>query len=554
MQKAVMTTSVLCDRCGQMFQASESFRNQCPACLFAQALPDVNDGADQSNMRFSPPRIDELEPLFPQLQIHELIGVGGMSAVYKGTQNSLGRIVAIKILPQEVAASHGGLERFQREARMLARLNHSNIVQIHDAGQAGAWCYLIMEFVSGPNLRQLLGDSHLTSAQVLRIAGAICDGLKYAHDQGVVHRDIKPENVLLDSEGRVKLVDFGLAKLFGDAASGRSATKTGQVVGTPHYLAPEQLETPNEVDHRADVYSLGVLIYEMLTGELPLGHFEPPSRRAGSDPALDEVILDAMARDRRQRLQNVQELQSRMALSSAKKERFNRVPAKSMPRFFVSWNRIQELTLSACSLFAGIVGLIGVLMAIVVAIDLPRSQHSLPGAPEHAVAHPAAPPSVLLAAGLIGLLLSLVFARINVSSLSQWNQLAWTQYASLPALLTGYTALGLALLAGPALAIFLMGCFPLLTLQPTWSIYGRLFTEADRTSFTTPYWMRTYAVSLIGASLWCAVFALFQSKYPHFIKGIFHPTSDQTIGTLFRMAGLAAAAIVLPVGLALLLA
>jgi serine/threonine protein kinase len=178
-----------------------------------------------------------------------------MSAVYRAHHTHLDRTVALKVLPKEIADTQGGEERFQREAQTLAQLSHTNIVNLYDAGQAGPWCYIVMEFVPGPNLRQLMGESKLAAADVLRIVSGICDGLQYAHDQGVVHRDIKPENVLLDSAGHVKLVDFGLAKLLHPPPSRDVVTRTHQVMGTPYYLAPEQVETPASVDQRADLYS-----------------------------------------------------------------------------------------------------------------------------------------------------------------------------------------------------------------------------------------------------------------------------------------------------------
>jgi len=194
MKDDTMETLTSCAQCKQMYEPSQLLRGQCPTCLFAHALPDGNNKKNlaDSPPRFVPPKINQLAPLFPHLEISELIGCGGMSAVYKATQKNLGRIIALKILPREVAAAHGGVERFQREARTLAQLNHPNIVQVFDAAQSGPWCYILMEYVAGPNLRQILGDSQLPSAEVFRITKAICDGLQYAHNRNVVHRDIKP--------------------------------------------------------------------------------------------------------------------------------------------------------------------------------------------------------------------------------------------------------------------------------------------------------------------------------------------------------------------------
>jgi hypothetical protein len=153
---------------------------------------------------------------------------------------------------------------------------------------------------------------HLTPRETLGIVPQICEALEYAHGEGIVHRDIKPENILLDQKGRVKVADFGLSKLLEPGPQDIQLTQTGQVLGTMHYMAPEQLEKPLEVDQRADIYSLGVVLYEMLTGELPLGRFELPSKKAAVDPRLDELILHAMERNPRQRCQSAGEVRLRL--------------------------------------------------------------------------------------------------------------------------------------------------------------------------------------------------------------------------------------------------
>lgn len=167
-----------------------------------------------------------------------------------------------------------------------------------------------MEFVDGVNLRQLLHDGKLQPAEALKIVPQVCEALQFAHDEGIVHRDIKPENILLDRKGRVKIADFGLAKLLGRDVADHKLTATHQVMGTPHYMAPEQIEKPLTVDHRADIYSLGVVFYEMLTGELPLGRFAPPSQRVRIDVRLDEVVLRALEREPERRFQNVSEVKT----------------------------------------------------------------------------------------------------------------------------------------------------------------------------------------------------------------------------------------------------
>jgi serine/threonine protein kinase len=262
---------------------------------------------------FVPPSIEELARHFPQLEVLELLGHGGMGAVYKARQKDLDRLVAVKVLPPEVGADPAFAERFTREARALARLNHPNIVIVYDFGRTGGLFYFVMEFVDGVNLRHAIRGGELAPPQALAIVPQICDALQYAHDEGVVHRDIKPENILLDKRGRVKIADFGLAKLVG--ASGvmpGTLTGTFQVMGTLHYMAPEQLERPLSVDHRADIYSLGVVFYELLTGQLPLGRFDLPSQRVQVDVRLDEVVLKTLEREPDRRYQQVSQVKTAM--------------------------------------------------------------------------------------------------------------------------------------------------------------------------------------------------------------------------------------------------
>src|SRR5262245_46878613 len=265
--------------------------------------------------RFVPPEPAELARHFPQLEIVELLGQGGMGAVYKARQRQLNRLVALKILPPEVAKDPAFAERFTREAQALAQFSHPHVVTVHDFGEAGGLFYFIMEFVDGVNLRHMIDHGKLEPHEALAIIPQVCEALQYAHEAGVVHRDIKPENILLDRKGRVKIADFGLAKLVhrsgvDQSDSPRPFTLTGsqQIMGTPHYMAPEQLERPLAVDHRADIYSLGVVFYEMLTGELPLGRFAPPSQKVHVDVRLDEVVLRSLEKEPERRYQHASDV------------------------------------------------------------------------------------------------------------------------------------------------------------------------------------------------------------------------------------------------------
>ena len=283
---------------------------------------------------FQPPSLEELTAIFPQFEILELIGKGGMGAVYKVRQKDLDRIVALKILPPAIGQSPEFSNRFTREARALAKLNHPGIVTLHEFGQASSHQpstlnhpplpYILMEFVAGVNLAQLMKSGRISPREALAIVPQICDALQYAHDQGIVHRDIKPENILLDRLGRVKVADFGIAKVVAAVCdrpaeeegnqrrSQTDATLAGKINGTPRYMAPEQFDHPAEVDHRADIYALGVVFYQMLTGDLPGKSLEAPSRKVQIDVRLDEIVLKAMEKDPELRYQQASVMRTRV--------------------------------------------------------------------------------------------------------------------------------------------------------------------------------------------------------------------------------------------------
>ncbi len=233
-----------------------------------------------------------------------------MGAVYCARQKGLNRLVALKVIRPDSKSQRDFADRFVREARALAHLAHPNIVTVHDFGQSGDVYFFIMEYVDGINLRQMLQGGKLGPRQALEIVPSVCDALQYAHDRGVVHRDIKPENIMVDVEGKVKIADFGLAKLLNSKTPEPNLTRAHQVMGTMHYMAPEQFERPLEVDHRADIYSLGVVIYELLTGELPLGRFAPPSRKVAVDVRLDEIVLHSLEKEPALRYQRVSQVKT----------------------------------------------------------------------------------------------------------------------------------------------------------------------------------------------------------------------------------------------------
>ncbi|MGA2178721.1 MAG: DUF4019 domain-containing protein [Verrucomicrobiota bacterium] len=343
--KVTPSDSPKCPQCGTPLPAG-ALAGLCPACLLKQGAAETVTGGQAPP--FNPPSVSELAPLFPQLEILELIGKGGMGAVYKARQKELDRLVALKILPPGIGRDAAFAGRFAREAKALAKLNHPGIVTLYEFGHVDGsgsqpstfnsqpLYYFLMEFVDGVNLRQLLHAGRIAPHEALAIVPQICDALQFAHDQGIVHRDIKPENILLDRRGRVKVADFGLAKLVG-SDTGRSAgfqhgatlandpnapcqrpalqelTAAGKVMGTPNYMAPEQVEHPNEVDNRADIYALGVVFYQMLTGELPGKPIVPPSSRTRGiqiDVRLDEVVLRALEKKPELRFQQVSEVKT----------------------------------------------------------------------------------------------------------------------------------------------------------------------------------------------------------------------------------------------------
>jgi serine/threonine protein kinase/multidrug efflux pump subunit AcrA (membrane-fusion protein) len=378
-----MSEGSVCPQCGVTLPAN-SPEGLCPGCLLKWGLAtQTAAGSGRSGSasgEFAPPIPAELASRFPDLEILELVGRGGMGVVYKARQKRLDRLVALKILSPQVGRDPSFAERFAREARAMAMLNHPHIVAVYDFGQTGAGgegrgagdegtdvgiegrgtrdegpdvgiegrgardgdgnlpspigrgemqeppppapnpqspasrplFYFLMEYVDGLSLRQLLDVGKLSPEEAMAIVPQICEALQYAHDHGVVHRDIKPENVLLDKEGRVKIADFGIAKLVRSEPRDFTLTASGQIVGTPQYMAPEQIERPLQVDHRADIYSLGVVFYQMLTGELPLGRFAPPSRKVQVDVRLDEVVLRALEKEPERRYQQASEIKTRI--------------------------------------------------------------------------------------------------------------------------------------------------------------------------------------------------------------------------------------------------
>ncbi|MEY4487709.1 MAG: hypothetical protein RIQ79_217, partial [Verrucomicrobiota bacterium] len=314
------SSSLPCPECGKALPAAtaDQPRPVCPSCLLAQALAsgtafDPAASRTSAQPQTPPPTPEQIADKFPQFEILSCLGRGGMGVVYKARQKSLNRLVAIKILAPERERDARFAERFAREAELLAKLGHPHIVTIHDFGETGGLFYIVMEFVDGVNLRDLIRDGKLAPAQALAIVPPICEALQYAHEKGVVHRDIKPENLLLDREGRVKIADFGIAALVDSGGDG-----AGERAGTPPYMAPEQAASASPaVDHRADIYALGVVLYEMLTGERPAKDVVAPSRKVQIDVRLDEIVLRALEKSPSLRYQTAGEFRTQVQTLTA---------------------------------------------------------------------------------------------------------------------------------------------------------------------------------------------------------------------------------------------
>lgn len=305
--------------------------------------------------------------ILPNFEVLDFIGRGGMGAVYKARQKSLNRVVAVKLLSAHSTSS--GLDfaaRFKVEAQAMARLSHPNIVPVHDFGETGdGHLFYVMEFVEGADLaKRIESGGRLPVEEAVRITLAVCEGLAFAHAQGVVHRDIKPSNILINESGQVKVADFGLAKM--DDPVTASLTLSGTTMGSHGYAAPEVFAKASTADHRADIYSLGVLLYQMLTGDVPRGMFKLPSEKVpGLDPRFDAIICRAMEEDREERQQSVVDLHAEL-VAITRAPSLALIPADDQggideqasltvgTRRQLNWRRV---ALTACLTLAGIVWL-----------------------------------------------------------------------------------------------------------------------------------------------------------------------------------------------------
>jgi eukaryotic-like serine/threonine-protein kinase len=338
------------------------------------------------------------------------LGRGGMGAVYLAEQPGLGREVAIKELIQSAGADPVALKRFLQEAQVMARTSHPNLVQVHDLELVGGANYLVLEFVRGKSLREMLHRGQIPLPQVLAVMHGVLQALDYAHRHAIVHRDMKPENVLISDEGMVKVSDFGIARLTDDSGVGGTATQTGTTVGTPLYMSPEQVAS-SKVDGRSDLYSAGIMFYELVVGQPPFTATEtdglftlmakhvqappmPPSvHRPGLDIGLEQVILKSLRKRPEDRFQSGQE--------------FDDAVAAVGERICPGWQRSLEPGADLSKMVPGAVPTPAVTAATPIGVAIQQPATAIPS---QAVYNPTPPvkPVIKHSTGRLGVLLGLV--------------------------------------------------------------------------------------------------------------------------------------------------
>ncbi len=293
----------------------------CPRCVLSTAVDGLNQTDHPSLSRGQNagrlPSLDDLNTQVAGFKFIELLGRGGSGWTFLALQKTLNRQVAVKVMHRDIG-NEDAVTSFRCEAESLAKLNHPRIVTVHDFGVSDSFMYLVMEYVAGPTLRQRLIRRPLTVPQSMEVASQICAGVQCAHQAGVLHRDIKPENILFESNdaaSKIKVADFGIAKLLNGTRE-ESMTFTGVVAGTPFYMAPEQNHRNDPVGPRSDVYSIGVVVYEMLTGHLPLGRFPAPSKLVDCSRSIDIAVFQALQSQTDARTPSVQRLAAQLDADS----------------------------------------------------------------------------------------------------------------------------------------------------------------------------------------------------------------------------------------------
>ncbi|PQJ28573.1 protein kinase domain-containing protein [Rubritalea profundi] len=304
-------------------------------------MSDVNS---HQPLEFIPPSVDHLAELLPAYKFEKLIAKGGMGAVYKATQTSLDRPVAVKVLPPELGESESFRESFIKEAKLMARLNHPNLISVFDFGEVDNMLYIVMELVDGATLYEKTYESHLDQQGALEATIAICRGLANAHEAGILHRDIKPANIFITHSGIPKIGDFGLARPSGD-------TESGVIFGTPGYTAPEVLAAPDTVGPATDIFAVGVMLYELLAGKIPGDLYEPVTKHSKCDPMIDRLIRKAIASDLTQRYSSAEDFaddledvfrKSKQQESKSSASPFLTIPATKKPANLASSSNVKS--------------------------------------------------------------------------------------------------------------------------------------------------------------------------------------------------------------------
>ena len=530
-----MTSQTLCEQCGSERDVnSGGLGGLCPSCMLAQSFPELaKDLPTARKSTFYPPSVDEVARIFEGLEIFDIVGQGGMSAVYKAKQPHLDRVVALKLLVQDARATATGI---QREATTLAQLKHTNVVGLHDAGKTERWDYLIMEFVDGPNLRQLIGESPLSNADVIRIVTDICRAVQYAHDRGILHRDIKPENILIDSDGHAKIADFGIATP--DHVEHSSLESDSHVPGTPAYLAPEQLRTPHNIDHRADLYALGIVVYEMLFGKLPQKPLEASFGIAkGTRIEATEVLRRVLSEDRNERHGSATDLLSELTAALS--------PTRNLAG---PGSRAREAVLTAMAFAVLVIGFTASVTAYnefsTVSELLMYAERRGDPPPKP---HPYLKTVILAVIGGISFLLSFIFARTATSTASQQHGFSIAQCCAHPIVLAGASIIIAAIIILPALCTLAYGAAPIYLDLSHWSFAGSSFGEISNGK----YWMKVWGVAIGVSGLWSAAMAVALRRMSSHIQRLIEPTNPRALAAISGILAICGAVILVPFGLVL---
>lgn len=304
-----------CNACGHELEApAGSVEVRCPACGARITLTAMETRPGALARADGPDPEELIGEILGGYRLTAILGGGGMGTVYEATRtedaSSDGpEVAAVKVLSSVFTHDEAFVERFRREADSLTQLRHPNLIEVYARGEHGAddqrRYFFVMERFFGEDLRSLMARGSVAPATAVAVIRLAAEGLSYAHAHGIVHRDVKPANILVSgdpaAEGKVKVVDFGVAQLASANYTLTSLTSSSLVLGTINYMSPEQRIDASEIDHRADVYALGVVAYELLTGRLPIGAFEPPSELAGTARAADRAVLSALRPDPKHR-------------------------------------------------------------------------------------------------------------------------------------------------------------------------------------------------------------------------------------------------------------